>query len=233
MRKTITMIVPTYNGSKYLVNQIESIVYQLHSCDRIVCQDDSSTDNTVEVLARLQSKYAMLSYSSNNLNLGPNRTIWELMEKIETDLFVFCDQDDIWLPNRLDVVRKCEAGVLSVVGYQPFSEDNKTFKPILSSPSSLIRSIFFPSVPGCTIGGCTDTARKLYPSWTIKTLYDNFIIVNAILKGVRIICDEEVKVLYRRHGGNVTSMGFAPNGIFQALKRRVDLIMEICREIFK
>jgi len=231
MKKNISVIIPTFNGEEFLEKQIESIVPQLIRGDRIICLDDASTDMTLKVLSRLSTKYVMLNYFSSTVNRGPNLVVWDLLQLVTDDLFVFCDQDDIWLPGRLDVVRRCGVGELSVVGYLPFTSSGEYFEPVLPKSINLFRTFFKPSVPGCTIGGCVHTARKLFFSGYIKTLYDQFILINALLKGVKIITDMEVRVLYRRHEGTITRMGIAPNGVWRALIRRVDILKDIFHEI--
>lgn len=235
LNNSVTVIIPTYNGENYLEAQIESIVNQLVPGDKILCIDDSSTDNTRKCLEKLGEKYSMLSYSSNTINLGPNQTVWKLLQMVDTALFVFCDQDDIWLPSRLNSVKKCQKGEISVVGYLPFANGINSFKPILPNffNCGLIRVFIKPVIPGCMIGGWTDTVKQLIPTGDIKTIYDQFILFQANLYGVRIIKDAEVRVLYRRHEGTVTKMGFAPNGLLKAIKRRFNLIEDVFRAIFK
>jgi hypothetical protein len=90
-----------------------------------------------------------------------------------------------------------------------------------------------PVIPGCVIGGWTDTVKNLFPVWNIKSIYDQFILFQVNLRGVNIIRDPEVRVLYRRHEGTVTRMGFAPNGLLEAIKRRFNLMEDVFRAIFK
>jgi glycosyltransferase involved in cell wall biosynthesis len=232
---SLTVIIPTYNGESFLEDQIESIVNQLMPEDKILCLDDFSTDNTRRCLEKLSEKYKLLSYTSNSINLGPNYTVWKLLHMVDTALFVFCDQDDVWLPGRLDSVRKCQKGEISVVGYLPFANGVNSLKPILPSSFNcgLIRVFAKPVIPGCVIGGWTDTVKNLFPVWNIKSIYDQFILFQVNLRGVNIIRDPEVRVLYRRHEGTVTRMGFAPNGLLEAIKRRFNLMEDVFRAIFK
>jgi glycosyltransferase involved in cell wall biosynthesis len=231
--KNISVIIPTYNGQDFIEEQIESIVCQLIPGDHIICLDDASSDNTVMILNGLAQKHVMLTYFVNLVNKGPNITIFSLLQMVTDELVIFCDQDDIWCSGRMDIVRQCRDGELSVVGYLPFTSDGRQFSPIEPKSIGIMRTFFKPFIPGCMIGGCTKTVKSLYDTGNIKTLYDQYILIKALLSGVVIHIDSNVKVLYRRHSNNVTNIGFAPNGIVRAFARRVDIIEDLLREVFQ
>ncbi|OQX16869.1 MAG: hypothetical protein BWK73_02750 [Thiothrix lacustris] len=226
-RNNITVIMPTFNGQRYIGEQIESIISALSQGDELICLDDASTDDTVHILTKLARDFKQLTVYVNEVNLGPNMTVWKLLQLVQTELFVFCDQDDIWLPGRLDITRKCSINELSVVAYQPFVLNGAFLTPVRPKKLNWLRTIVKPTVPGCTIGGSVKIVRKLFPLGNISSIYDQFILMNALLKKVKINVDNEVRILYRRHDNTVTKMGFAPDGITCALVRKFVLIKDI------
>ncbi len=87
----------TYNGAKYLQEQMDSIVHQTVAQDlHVYVRDDGSTDNTIELLKTYKDKVQMTIVSGKNL--GPPKSFWELFTdpNIRADYYAFCDQDDIW-----------------------------------------------------------------------------------------------------------------------------------------
>ena len=100
----IAILMCTYNGGLYLTDQLDSIAAQTHSNWKLYVSDDGSTDNTLTVLAQYQLRWGITKMeirrgpskgsAANFLSLGCD-------SYIDADLFAFCDQDDVWLPNKL------------------------------------------------------------------------------------------------------------------------------------
>ena len=97
--QSVTVLISTYNGSKYLKSQIESVLSQESVKVKIIIRDDGSTDDTVAILN------SFINYSNvviiQGHNIGYAKSFMELVNLADDDYFAFCDQDDIWLPNKL------------------------------------------------------------------------------------------------------------------------------------
>ena len=97
------MIISTYNGSKNIIRQLDSIFGQEGVAVSVHIRDDNSQDNTVEVVkeyARLHSQYTIVITSGQNM--GYAKSFWTALEESENaDYYAFSDQDDVWLPNKL------------------------------------------------------------------------------------------------------------------------------------
>ncbi|CAN5398396.1 glycosyltransferase family 2 protein [soil metagenome] len=99
---SIDIVMATYNGSKYLPEQLDSLLAQSWKNIRILVSDDGSTDNTLEILNEYGIRFPGLFFVEQNpVTLGPIGNFVRLMERTTADYVAFCDQDDIWLTGKL------------------------------------------------------------------------------------------------------------------------------------
>ena len=101
--KTIGVVLATYNGEKFLAEQIDSILNQTVNIAQFVVVDDCSKDNTLNIVAGYHAQYPELfSIYKNEENLGPMQTFFRGIEKCRTDYIALSDQDDVWKPEKLE-----------------------------------------------------------------------------------------------------------------------------------
>ncbi|MBF0777816.1 glycosyltransferase family 2 protein [Streptococcus cuniculi] len=100
-RKRVAVIMSTYNGENYLREQIESLVQQEGVEIRIFVRDDGSQDRTPEILASYKEHLAVIENEGQNLGVGNSFMETLYQAGTEYDYYAFCDQDDVWLPNKL------------------------------------------------------------------------------------------------------------------------------------
>lgn len=87
----------TYNGEKYIREQIESILHQTMSVDEIVVCDDGSTDGTLDIIESYSSpEHPQIRIYRNDKNLGPARNFQQAINLCQGDIIFLSDQDDIW-----------------------------------------------------------------------------------------------------------------------------------------
>lgn len=103
--KMIQILLATYNGAAYLAEQLDSLFAQTNRDWRLLVRDDCSTDATAEILAAYQEKYpGIISIVPNDgARLGAGRNFGMLLEHAEAPYVMFCDQDDVWLPDKIEV----------------------------------------------------------------------------------------------------------------------------------
>lgn len=107
---TISIVMATYNGEKYLTEQLDSLRLQTRPADEVIIQDDGSTDGTVKLVSDYIKKYdlsATWNFTCNDHNLGYAENFKTATLKSKGDLIFFCDQDDIWHTDKLELVEKC------------------------------------------------------------------------------------------------------------------------------
>lgn len=99
----VSIVLCTYNGARYLEEQIESLLNQTHKELEIIIVDDSSTDETEKVVQKfLRNKENNILFYKNNFNIGPVAAfIKGLKLTSKSDFYAFCDQDDVWDINKI------------------------------------------------------------------------------------------------------------------------------------
>ena len=97
----ISIIMATYNGSRYLAEQMTSVVAQSYPSLEIIIVDDCSTDNTLEILKSFQFNYPAIKIYSNDTNLGYIKNFEKGCLMASGDFIAFCDQDDYWHPDKI------------------------------------------------------------------------------------------------------------------------------------
>lgn len=102
----LTVLMSTYNGSKYIEQQLESLINQVGVIINLIVRDDGSQDNTVSILEKYKSKFNTLTIYAEK-NVGATASFYKLLKYAlsakKTEYYAYCDQDDIWLENKLIV----------------------------------------------------------------------------------------------------------------------------------
>ena len=99
----VSIALCTYNGAKYLAGQLDSLVNQTYQSTEIVVVDDCSTDETFAVLTAYAAKYSQFKIYQNEENLGFTGNFERAVKLCSGDLIALCDQDDTWLPEKIEL----------------------------------------------------------------------------------------------------------------------------------
>ncbi len=113
----VCVLMSTYNGEKYIRDQIESILKQNEVDVQLIIRDDGSSDKTIEIVAEYASHYGVISYDKG-INLGVGKSFLSLLNNAPpADYYAFADQDDVWLEDKLSravgFIQKAEASDIS------------------------------------------------------------------------------------------------------------------------
>ena len=100
----ISIAMATYNGEKYLREQLDSLLLQTITDFELIIGDDCSTDSTIDILAEYAAKDPRIHYSVNPVNVGFKKNFEQVIERCQGDYIALCDQDDIWYPNHLQLL---------------------------------------------------------------------------------------------------------------------------------
>ena len=215
------VLISTYNGEKYLKAQLDSILEQTYSNFHITIRDDGSRDSTGKILQLYEREYSdKITWIHDGENLGYPDCFWYLLEHAPAaDMYVFCDQDDVWDPKKLEYCReKCEGldpdvPVLYVHDYH-ISDGNlnvyeeyrvKQWGYRENYPYNLL---YFVMVSGfaMTLNGKL-RERILRDELMGKHIpHDRWIFWSGFFAG-KIVCDDRMLVTYRRHDRTVTITG--------------------------
>jgi rhamnosyltransferase len=97
----ITILLSTYNGEKYLRDQLDSIFGQIKVDFILVVRDDGSKDSTIDILEEYKRKHSNLTFFAGK-NLGSTKSFYKLiLEAPDSDYYAFADQDDFWDKDKL------------------------------------------------------------------------------------------------------------------------------------
>ncbi len=213
-RKKISVLMSTYNGGKYLQEQIESILNQklIEYEIELFVRDDGSTDNTLEILKEYENK-SLLRLEIGDQNLGPALSFWKLLLSCKkSEFYAFADQDDVWMPNKLqcalDQIRSLDSPALYLSNAQYIDgKGNLMHEELFSETPSVSIATIFAGIPAL---GCTMVFNGSLYNELVKAdikhieMHDKYCMLCALLNG-RIVYDNNSYILYRQHGNNVVS----------------------------
>ena len=214
----VTILLATYNGAQYLSEQLESIRSQSHKNWHILASDDGSTDATYDIL-RSFSKSCPLEILQGPKQ-GYVRNFLHLLSTHFNDggAVAFCDQDDVWLPEKLEVALQylskvpknqpalyCNRRII----WESQHNTQRSTKAYLRRPSfenALTENI----APGNTIvlnGAAAELARQLAPTAGRVFAHDWWLYLLVSGAGGAVFYDPDPHILYRQHAGNVIGAG--------------------------
>jgi glycosyltransferase involved in cell wall biosynthesis len=99
----VTIVMSTYNGGAFLAEQLESVIAQTYSDWSLLIRDDGSTDDTAKIVEEFSKRDSRIRRVFDSVgNLGPARSFFLLLGKVESPLFMCCDQDDVWLSHKVE-----------------------------------------------------------------------------------------------------------------------------------
>ncbi|MGB4655061.1 MAG: glycosyltransferase family 2 protein [Bacteroidales bacterium] len=102
MNVKISVAMATYNGEKFLKEQLDSIYSQSYLPYEVIVTDDCSTDSTVSILEQYKESHG-LKYYVNEQNVGYNKNFEKALSLCQCDYIAISDQDDVWMKNKLEV----------------------------------------------------------------------------------------------------------------------------------
>lgn len=211
---SLIVLMSTYNGEKYLKEQLNSLVSQTMLPNKILIRDDGSTDSTVDILRYYSDNYDFIEYYIGK-NLGPAKSFMELISKVNGyDYYSLCDQDDVWFKDKLEIAVKTlkekKKKSTPLLYASRFTLTDEKLNPLDSNISPLYgfsdfaHSLLFQTAPGCTMV-FNDAARKKIKKYNMDKEY--VIIHDSIIHKVvtmfgEMILDTEPRMFYRQHGNN-------------------------------
>ncbi|ATM20273.1 glycosyltransferase family 2 protein [Raoultella ornithinolytica] len=234
--KKVDVILATYNGDRYIAEQISSILLNFdkltdYSC-RLLISDDSSNDNTVDVINKFINSDERVILIDIQKKGGVKENFYHLIAKADADYVFFCDQDDFWLPEKMRVFLEqfeilendhsandkkpilihsdlCVADhVLSPIHRSMFSYQKLNKNPVFSE--LLVSN----SITGCVMA-CNKSLMNIAKKndLTKAIMHDWYIGLLASCYG-RIHFIDKPLILYRQHGNNqVGAKEFTLNGL--------------------
>ena len=217
----VAVLMSTYNGEKYIREQLDSIFNQKGVNVILYVRDDGSIDDTIKILEEYRENYSVVIVQDGE-NVGPGesfmRLVYQYADEPDIEFYAFADQDDIWLEDKL------ETAIESIIAHN----DNK---PVLYTSNQYIyidgenkgdrhkdiqRIDLISHMTRNTIAGCTFVFNKQLAQLVARTdkpeqriikyrLHDSWMMLVAILCG-EVVYDKTSHMLYRIHSENVVGV---------------------------
>lgn len=227
--KKISVGMTTYNSSKYVEEQLFSVINQTVKPDEIVIFDDASMDDTVKKIKRIKEQSDIkIELFVNEKNVGFVKNFEQCFKACRGDIIISCDADDIWYPQKVETIQTVFEDDKVVYAYHDVKVINGNGEILLESLNStwdhicakenkeeiILRNLRKQGFPyGMTIAFTKELLDEILPFWWG---YDEWINLCAPLFGeVRVI--EQCLGYYRRHNNNTSESSITKKNKIQAV----------------
>lgn len=227
----IAILLSTYNGELYLREQIESFLMQTNQDWQLFVRDDGSRDKTIDILTEYVLKYPGKIHIVDDIkyNLGAGKSFMHLLDVVDADHYMFSDQDDVWMNNKIDKtfskLKELESEYGSKIGIGVFTDltvvdseltvlmpslwkgDNRNPKYVYNFYKQWTNRH---ASYGCTQMFNRATKEMVLPYRQfngVQGAHDNWVEYILIKQGIYAYLDSPT-IYYRQHGTNVVGANF-------------------------
>lgn len=233
----ISVCIPTYNGEKFIKEQIDSILSQLSAEDEIIISDDGSMDKTLEILSsyndlRIKIFHHVDSYKSENRFNLTSRNISNALVKASGDLIFLADQDDVWTPDKVAICKSnLKFNDLILHDCEIIDEHGKllnhSYFNYNHSKPGITRNLLKNSYLGCCMAMKRSVLEFAFPFPKQEVPHDIWLGIVAEKFGKVVFLNNKL-VKYRRHGNNLSASGEkSSNNIIFKIKYRLIILWEL------
>ena len=214
----IAILMATYNGERFLREQIDSILTQTYKDWHLYIHDDGSKDATPAILKEYEQEHpdliTVMDYPPQG---GPLQNFMSLLERIDAPYYMFSDQDDVWLADKIEsemnAMKANEKDGLPVIVATDLivvDEHLKTIAPSLWQIAGIYPELitsFDDMAANTVVTGCTmlfnATLRKVViPVSPHATMHDAWMACCLLKNNGTMVCLHDKTILYRQHGDN-------------------------------
>jgi glycosyltransferase involved in cell wall biosynthesis len=222
----ISIAMASYNGEKFIHKQLKSIINQLDEKDEIIISDNGSSDNTIEIIKSFSDDRIMLLH---NPIKGVIKNFENALKNTTGDIIFLSDQDDVWLPQKINTVKKClENYDLAVSDCMVVDDEENilesSFFKIKKSGVGVIKNLKENTYLGCCMAFTKDLLKLALPFPEKIPMHDIWLgfIADIFFKPCFI---NDKLVLYRRHSGNASfTAGRSGFSLYQKINFRIQTI---------
>lgn len=228
----ISVCIATYNGEKYIKDQLLSILCQIDIYDEIIVSDDSSNDKTLDIIESLND--SRIKILKNNNYHSPIYNFENAIKHAKGDFIFLSDQDDVWLPDRIKLMKEYLDNYCLVVSDCKIVDSNlnvmnESFFNLYNSGKGFWKNIIKNSYIGCCMAFKKELLIHILPFPLKIPMHDIWIGLLAELNGGVFFIDTPL-LLYRRHGTNASSSGEKSKfSLYHKIVYRLLLLFEILK----
>lgn len=220
----VSVAIATYNGSKYIARQLESVLNSISNNDEVVISDDGSVDDTIEIIKKINDQRIKLYKGPKK---GINQNFANAIKYCKGDIIFLCDQDDFWYPQKINSIKKVfKEGKYVLVEHNAkvIDDDNNviydSFFKHRKVRSGLIKNWFRNTYHGCFIAFDAKLKNEIIPIPNRGCFHDQWIGLIAEMNG-KVFFLDEILMEYKRHSGNASSFKRLP--IYVQIRNRLIL----------
>lgn len=203
----ISVCVATYNGGKYIKEQLQSILCQLDDTDEVIISDDGSKDETVKMINSLNDRRVKIIINASRHGVVPN--FENALRYSSGDIIFFSDQDDVWDDHK---VERCVEELKDVdlvvhnskVGYEDGSHHDEDFFMLRHSGSGYWKNLLRNSFVGSCMAFRKEIKEYVLP-FPKHILWHDMWIGLMVEKHGRTKFINDQLLYYRRHGDNASA----------------------------
>ena len=234
MRPKVSVAMATYNGEKYIKEQIKTILDCLEENDELVISDDGSTDNTLGII---------ISFNDDRIVLieGPQKGIKQnfanAIKNTSGEYIFLSDQDDIWEKDKVTEVIKCfeKENCTLVVHDAEVVDENlnmvmSSYYSYRNSGKGIIKNIYKNTYIGCCMAFLSKAKKYVLPIPNDIEMHDQWIGILNDKYGKTYFSTKKL-IKYRRHSLNNSQMNHY--GIIKMIKNRLTFIVRYMERIYE
>lgn len=225
----VSVCITTYNGEKYINEQLNSILSQLSENDEVIITDDISSDHTVDIIKSLNDK--RIKIYINDKKLGATANFNKSLSKASGDVIFLSDQDDIWLDNKVKIC----LGILEIydlvetnckVVDENLNVIHESYFDVVGSGKGFVKNLYKSTYLGCCLAFNRKVLEASLPIPNNLMMYHDWWIGFIAERKFKVYFENEPLLLYRRHGNTTSStVGKSKNSLFFKVKSRWQLLI--------
>lgn len=217
----------TYNGEKYIEEQVKSILTQLDENDEIIVSDDNSTDNTIAIIKSFNDERIKIF---KNRNKGIVNNFQNSIEKAQGKYIFLADQDDVWLPNKVSISLKALEKNDLIVSNCSVTDENlqilhQSYFKLNNSKKGFFKNFYRSSYLGCCIAFRREMLVDILPFPSNLYLYHDWWIGFIADRKYKVEFVQSICMLYRRHDYNMSTTGSkSKQNLYKRFRDRLQLL---------
>lgn len=228
----ISVAIATYNGGKYIKEQIDSIIENLEENDEIVISDDGSTDNTIEIINLYEDERIKIIQGPRD---GVKKNFDNAIKACSGKYIFLSDQDDIWEKGKVEKVlkifksnEKCLCVVHDSCVFDTVTNEIiiESFYNYRKSGAGVIKNIIKNSYIGCCMAFDSSMKKYILPIPNDIDMHDQWIGILCETKGKSIFIKDKL-IKYRRHSDNVSKMEHYP--LKKMIINRINILVNLIK----
>ena len=233
----VSVCIPTYNGARYIRRQLESILSQLGEDDEVIISDDSSMDETIDVIRSIRDSRVQL-FCGNTFH-SPIFNMENALMHARGEYIFMADQDDVWLGNKVaDVLPLLKEYDLVVTDCQVTDAQEKVVVPsyfqLIHSGKGFWKNLCKNTYIGCCMAFKRNVLDFVIPFPKSIPMHDSWIALNVEYRNGSVMFYDRPCMLYRRHGDNASTSSEKSQRTFsQKLLDRWNLLFHVLKRSIK